>query len=59
MRLAQQASLLGRLIRLLGDGGHCRDDISGVHPNSKLTCSERVGTVMILGKWKVENGKSE
>ena len=34
VRLAHQASLLGRLIRLLGDGGHCRYDISGVFPNS-------------------------
>ena len=34
VRLAHQASLLGRLIRLLGDGGHCRNGISGVLPNS-------------------------
>ena len=34
VRLAHQASLLGRLIRLLGDGGHYRDGISGVLANS-------------------------
>ena len=43
----------GRLIRLLGDGGHYRNGISGVLLNSKLTNPEFVGTGMTLGKWKV------
>ena len=34
VRLAHQAPLSGWLIRLLGDGGHCRNDISGVFPSS-------------------------
>ena len=34
VRLAHQAPLSWWLIRLLGDGGHCRYDISGVFPNS-------------------------
>ena len=45
----------GRLIRLLGDGGHYRYGISGVLWNSKLANPGFVGTVMSLGKWKVES----
>ena len=44
----------GRLIRLLGDGGHYRKGISGVLLDSKLTNPGFVKTAMTLGKWKVE-----
>ena len=54
VRLAHQASLLGRLIRLLGDGGHCRYDISGFFRFLNSHTPGYVGTAMTLGKWKVE-----